>query len=278
MKRPDVFRNYQRAEQLEKILQENHIPIVPAMEINGSKMQCIDHQYLYIFPWIEGRVLRWDELRKEHCEIAGATLAQIHKIEQLEKPIIRNDICIDWNTYIDLAYERCSDIAVILQEVKELLNIGQIEFNNALKELPPVTCICDGDMDCKNVLWVHGNPVIIDLECLDYGNPYMEMFQLALSWSGLVICHIDYELFKTFISSYQQEYGRLQVDIKALYGIGFGWLEWLEYNVKRALMIECENEEERKLGIEQVHQTIQRIMYYASIKEKLLQNLVTVFN
>lgn len=40
MKRPDVFRNYQKAERLERILQENNIPIVPAMEINGNKMQC----------------------------------------------------------------------------------------------------------------------------------------------------------------------------------------------------------------------------------------------
>ena len=131
-------------------------------------------------------------------------------------------------------------------------------------------------MDCKNVLWVNGKPVIIDLECLDYGNPFMEMYQLALSWSGYELCRIDYELFKTFITSYHNVYGGIQADVKALYGIGFGGLEWLEYNIKRALMIECEDEEERELGIEQVRQTTQRIIFYHSIKEELLQNLSTV--
>lgn len=276
MKRPDVFQNYQRAERLESVLQENNIPIVPAMEINGSKMQCIDNQYLYIFPWIEGRALRWDEIRKEHCDKAGEILAKIHKIEQSDKPSVRNDICVDWDTFIDLAFERRFEIADILHGNRDLLYLGQNEFNIALKNIPSATCICDGDMDCKNVLWVNGSPIIIDLECLDYGNPCMEMFQLALSWSGGVLCNLDYELLKTFIISYQKEYGSIHVDLKTLYGLGFNWLEWLEYNIKRALMIECENEEERKLGIDQVLQTMDRIIYHNSIKEELLQELDTM--
>jgi Ser/Thr protein kinase RdoA (MazF antagonist) len=273
MKRPDVFPNYQRAEQLERVLQEHEIPVVPAMEINGHKMQCSDNQYFYIFHWLEGRTLRWEEIRKEHCQIAGTVLARIHKIEQSDQPFIRNEICIDWDTYIELTNESCSEVADMLKNSRELFYKGQNQFNTALKKIPAVTCICDGDMDCKNVLWVNENPVIIDLECLDYGNPFMEMFQLALGWSGFVICHMDYELLKTFISSYHQEYGSFQVDWNALYGIGFIWLEWLEYNIKRALMIECENEEERELGIEQVRQTTQRIIYYNSIKEELLRTL-----
>ncbi len=277
MKRPDVFQNYQKAERLERVLQEQQIPIVQAIELNGCKMQCIDHQYFYIFPWIEGRTLGWDEIQKEHCEIAGSLLAKIHRIEQSEKPFVRDDLCIDWDSYIELAVDSGSAIADLLHINRELIYNGQDEYNKALKHLPPITSICDGDMDSKNVMWVNGRPLIIDLECLDYGNPCLEMFDLALSWSGGVICHIDYELLKAFITSYQEEYGSIHVDLKELYGIGFKWLEWLEYNVKRALMIENNNEEERKLGIEQILQTMDRIIYYASIKEELLQNLGSMF-
>lgn len=278
MKRPDVFQNYQRAERLERVLQENKIPVLPAMEINGRKMQCIDNQYFYIFHWLDGRALQWDEIRLEHCGIAGAVLAKIHKIEQLEELYVRNEIDINWDTYIEIAKESRSEIADLLINNRELFYMSQKEFNSALNKIPAITCICDGDMDSKNVLWVNGSPVIIDLECLDYGNPFIEMYQLALSWSGYVLCNIDYELLKNFIISYQQEYGSFQVEWNALYGIGFGWLEWLEYNIKRALMIECENEEERKLGIEQVQQTINRLIYYNSIEDELLQQLDSVFN
>lgn len=120
-----------------------------------------------------------------------------------------------------------------------------------------------------------GKPRIIDLECLDYGNPYMEMFQLALSWSGDTLCRIDYGLLQTFLNAYRQEYGAFRTEWSALYGIGFSWLEWLAYNIKRALGLECVNEEERQLGIRQVHETIPRIAYYAAIKKELLDHLAS---
>ena len=101
-------------------------------------------------------------------------------------------------------------------------------------------------MHCKNILWVDGTPFIIDLECLDYGNPFWDMFQLALSWSGNVHCSIDFELSKGFIVSYHEEYGYVQVDWETLYGSGFGWLEWLEYNIKGNSMIECTERKKEK--------------------------------
>ena len=58
-----------------------------------------------------------------------------------------------------------------------------------------------------------------------------------------------------------------------LYGSGYNWLDWLEYNIKRALLIEYADEAERKMSISQVHQTIERIAYYHSAKESLLQQL-----
>lgn len=39
MKRPEVLENYARAEKIERMLEENDIPIVPAMVIHERKMQ-----------------------------------------------------------------------------------------------------------------------------------------------------------------------------------------------------------------------------------------------
>lgn len=276
MNRPDALQNFQRAESLESLLQENNIPIVPAMEINGIKMQCVGNQYFYVFQWIEGKPLQWQEISKEHCRTVGTLLAQIHKIKQTEEPFIREKININWDGYRKLADEQCPEIAGKIRDQQKLLYSAQEEFNSALESVPAITCICDSDMDCKNVLWVNDHPFIIDLECLDYGNPFTEMFQLALSWSGGVRNLVDYELLSTFITAYHQEYGELAVDWKALYGIGFGWLEWLEYNIKRALLMECGSAEERELGIGQVHETMERIFYYHSIKEELTKYLATI--
>ena len=273
MKRPDVFENYRRAELLEKELCENKIPVIPAMEINGCKMQCKDGQYFYVFHWIEGKALAWDEIKAEHCREAGALLARIHKIRQVKEPSDIKEICADWDFYVAAADTECREIAGELEKNRDLLYYCQEQYNSALRLLPPVSCICDGDMDCKNVLWTDGKPVIIDLECLDYGNPLSEMFQLGLSWSGGTVCSMNYESLNAFISAYKKEYGDLNPNWNAIYGIGFSWLDWLEYNVKRALRIECGSEEERKLGIGQVHETLRRIIYYHTIKDELLKQL-----
>lgn len=273
MKRPDVFKNYQIAERLERTLEEKGLPVVSAMEFGGKKMQCLNNQYYYVFEWLDGKALGSREITKEHCEQAGALLAMIHKIEHKEEPFVKDELCIDWDLYINLAYEKCPEIVSLLKDNKELLYLSQNEGNLAFKKIPAITSICNGDMDSKNVLWVNGKPNIIDLECLNYGNPYLELFQLALCWSGYEHCLINYELLKTFIRAYCREHGRFEADWEVMYNSNCGRLEWLEYNIKRALMIECENDEERKLGIEQVQETISHIIYYSSVKNELLYQL-----
>lgn len=57
MKRPGVHENYARAEKIERILENNDIPIVPAMVIGGNKMQKIDNQFFYVFRWQKGKLI-----------------------------------------------------------------------------------------------------------------------------------------------------------------------------------------------------------------------------
>jgi len=273
MKRPDVFKNYEIAECLENKLQANNIPIIPALIFNGKKMQCISNQYFYVFDWVDGKALTSQEIEQKHCEIIGEVLAKIHKIEQKNEIFKRNEININWDSYIEIATDKCHEIVGLLRDNRELLYKSQDEGNAALKNIPNITVISNGDMDSKNVLWVDGKPKIIDLECLNCGNPYMELFQLALCWSGYEHCQINYEQLIAFLKSYIQVFGKFIVDWKDLYSSNFGRLEWLEYSVKRALMIECENEEERQLGIGQVIETMAHIIYYDLIRDELLSKL-----
>lgn len=56
-----------------------------------------------------------------------------------------------------------------------------------------------------------------------------------------------------------------------IFGIVFTWIEWLEYNIKRALKIECNDRAEQKMGIEQTKMTINRIYYINQKKEKIIR-------
>jgi hypothetical protein len=48
-----------------------------------------------------------------------------------------------------------------------------------------------------------------------------------------------------------------------------GKLEWLEYNLKRSLCIECTDEQEQQMGTAQVIGTINTIRRYADIISEL---------
>ena len=112
--------------------------------------------------------------------------------------------------------------------------------------------VSNADMDSKNIIWEGGLTRVIDLECLDYENPASDVMQLALQWSGIVTCEMD------------------------IIDIAYTWLEWLKYNIQKVLG-SCINESKRKLGVCEVKNTIERIVYIKTL-EPQIKNIFNNFN
>lgn len=270
MKRPTARENYARAEKIEKILEENKIPIVPAMAFDGKKMQNTEGEFFYIFKWQKGEITDWNHISKEQCHMAGNILGRIHAIElkdedartydPMQKPEVSRT---DWQGYVQKAKEAGSPIAALLEENEALFLYAEAEMNKARAALPPVICMSDEDMDPKNIMWDEGSPRVIDLECLDYGNPASHVLQLALQWAGVVTCELDIDKMNAYLEGYLAAYDNNFRDYEDILGVAYTWVEWLEYNIRRALG-ECVDEAEREMGISQVKQTTERI---AHIKE-----------
>ena len=273
MKRPTALGNFEKADKFEIMFQENNIEAIYSLEFNGKKMQLQDGQYFYVYNWYDGKSLKDNEIKKINCEKIGKQLAEIHNITLKEENWKEDTKNIDWKYYIDLAKEKESSIYDMLYDKIDLLNESMKKGNEIVNQLPNYTAVCHNDLDSKNVLWIEDNYKIIDLECLGYSNPYLELFTLALCWSGYESCNINFDLFKTFMDSYFK-YSKLSKNInwEVLYYANNGRLEWLEYNIKRALMLETDSEEEQQLGINEVRETIEHVVYYDLIKNELLKN------
>ena len=273
MKRPTALGNYEKADKFEIMFQDNNIDAIYSLEFNGKKMQLQDGQYFYIYNWYDGKSLKDNEIKHINCEKIGKQLAEIHNISLKEENWVEDTKNIDWKYYINLAKEKESPIYDMLFDKIDLLNESMKKGNEVVKELPNYIAVCHNDLDSKNVLWIDDNYKIIDLECLGYSNPYLELFTLALCWSGYESCNINFDLFKTFMDSYFK-YSKLKRDInwEVLYYANNGRLEWLLYNIKRALMLETDSEEEQQLGINEVKETIDHVVYYDLVKEKILNN------
>lgn len=259
MKRPRVHENYARAEKIERILENNDIPIVPAMVFGGNKMQKVDGQFFYVFRWQEGSITDWDHISNEMCYQAGNILGRVHAIEP------KNVACqapetshIDWRRYVLKAKEENSAVASLLEDNENLLVYAENECNKARASLPSVLCLSNEDMDPKNIMWDNGVPWMIDLECLDYGNPISHVMQLALQWSGIVSGKMDVDKMIAFFDGYLEAYDNCFRGYSDVVGVAYTWIEWLEYNIQRALG-NCMDEAERQLGIAEVRNTVDRI-------------------
>ena len=289
MKRETAMSNYRTAEAFESALEQTDIPILPALTARGKKMQCMEGQYFYLYEWYEGKALKSEEITPYHCEKIGGILGKIHgtkfqksvgaedesesRVEKYE----REELHIDWDGYIEKLAEKNPELCELLRENRAFLYESQDKGNEETKKLPTTVAICHNDMDSKNVLWKGEGCRIIDLECLSYSSPIMELYELALCWSGYEVCDIDFNLFQSFIRAYEKAGGKLTTDWETVYYSNNGRLEWLEYNVKRALGIEC-SEEEIALGAEQVKETVAHVVYYHEAKECILECLENLSN
>ena len=222
MKRPDAHENYARAEKIERILENSDISIVPAMVIGGNKMQKIDDQFFYIFKWQEGEITDWNHISKDMCFKAGNLLGRIHAIEpkniEYLNPEKRH---IDWRGYVQKAKEHDSVIASLLEDNEELLVYVESELNKARASLPAILCLSNEDMDPKNIMWDNRTPWMIDLECLDYGNPISHAMQLALQWSGIVTCEMDVDRMIAFFDGYLEAYDNCFRNYSDVVGVAY---------------------------------------------------------
>ncbi|MBO4438958.1 MAG: phosphotransferase [Spirochaetaceae bacterium] len=273
--------HYKKAERLEAILENAGISIVPAITFNGKKMQEFQGNYFYIFDWHNGSITDWNNITPEQCWKAGNIQGRIHaiKIGRIEATeFIEPELsAIDWNEYLEKAISSLTSVTVkevesLLKQNLPLLEYAQTELNKAHKSLPNITTIIDEDMDPKNVMWENGEPVVIDLECLDYGNPVSSAIQLSLQWSGITLCNYDAEKQKSFFQGFLAAYDNGFRDYKSVFGLTYTWIEWLEYNIQRALGA-CQDKAEQEMGLTEVKNTINRIKYIREIEEKIKENL-----
>ena len=86
--------------------------------------------------------------------------------------------------------------------------------------------------------------------------------------------NIDFNKFNAFFESYIENTTLdMNVDWKSIYYANNGRIEWLEFNIKRVLMIECDTIEEQQIGINEVKETIEHVAYYDKVKDEIIGNI-----
>lgn len=261
MKRKDAKDNHIFAENISNIAKNNGVNCLPAKIINNKVLQQVNDYYFLIFDWFEGSAIQDEELSLDKCKKVAIELAKLHKIdykefkEKCKAYYDTNEV--NWEFYIDKLDN---------QQIKDLLHQNIDKFNmldkqaiESLNRISKNMVISHRDLDLPNILWNKDEePVLIDWESSGLVNPVMEVIDTAWNWCGGQK-NFDKEKFHVFVNTYKENGGDLkdfEEALKADYKAKFGWLE---YNLKRVSGIECLDEEERKLGENEVIRSIDEI-------------------
>ncbi len=81
------------------------------------------------------------------------------------------------------------------------------------------------------------------------------------------------ENLEAFYEGYRSAYDNGFLAYDTLYGIAYTWVEWLAYNIRRALGLEGCSEEERQLGEREVRNTVARIKALGDAEEEICGTL-----
>ena len=278
MKRPDAKGNFAAAEALEKILEEKGLPIVPAMSFAGEKMQEVEGNYFYIYRWQEGKITDFDSIDTHQCRKVGRILGQMHAIDSRNMPEEDFDFTpVDFAAFLEEGKNLPAKIAGMLKNQLDELSDVQASILAAGNKLPSMRVISDADMDPKNVMWYEKEPSIIDLECLDYANPMRAVLELGIQWAlrsvskdGMTTHEFLRENLLAFFEGYLEAYDNGYRSYEDLYGLVYqNWVEWLEYNLNRAMGVETSSEEEIRLGESEAANTLLLIHDLAEIEPQV---------
>nr|WP_255265696.1 aminoglycoside phosphotransferase family protein [Bacillus cereus] len=231
----------------------------------------MNNQFYLVFDWVEGEIRKDDEINNAHCEKIGEILAEIHKTDFSELDIandaLENDRLIDWEYYFKRGKEEHLEWLELFLKNYENLKRWNATANEASKMLSTTTVI---SLDPKNVMWNHNKPLLIDWESAGYINPMQDLIETAIYWSKDEQGEVDKQRFSSFISGYKKKHGVIHANWEEVLATGLlGRLDWLEYNLKRSLRLECTDEEDQKLGTDQVTTTLNEINLYADTIPKL---------
>ena len=274
MKREKALENTIFSEKIARELSKK-IPVVPAICKNGEAVSARNGCYYMVFPWQSGKNVFAKEITPLHCERIGGILGAIHHANvQIDGAAYgeAGAFAPDWKTVLQKArQEKPSWLRLFTARYERIAGWTQ-RYVAAAEKRSGEQVLSHRDLDPKNVLWDGMEPFLIDWEAAGYVNPERELIEVVNYWACNQRGRLDREKFRALLAAYQMNRPLLHTDWPAVLDSGYGgMLEWLLYNMKRSLGIECSSQEERRLGTAQVRGTLHALDAYERKTALLLE-------
>lgn len=275
MSRKDAYNNFVISESISNLAKNSGISVSSALSVNGNYLTEFCGKYYMVFNYVDGKVLKDDEITVEHCKRIGEVLYKIHSLNYENLNLLRNKPELTkingWREYIKNSnFDKMPYKELYLKNYEKYDSLMEriIERYNSLDNN---LTICHRDMDPKNVMWKNGNPIVIDWECAGFSNPYIELLEDALCWSGFLSDNFDKDKFSTVFKEYLKDSNEYDIDWFLIINCNlYGRFAWLKYNLDRSLGIITTDNDEISLAEKEVSKTINEINRYINLISTML--------
>ncbi len=280
MKREEAYSNFVFSEKVSNLAKENGMPVISAIKLENEVIRQVGSDFFMVFPYLEGKLLKSEEITEKHCAIMGEVLAKLHLIDfsnvEEETRKQREIQKIDWNSYLVLAKKENKSYVTMLEQNSHLLDELCEKSNMAILEANQELIVSHRDLDRKNVMWQNENPFIIDWEASGYINPLIELIVVAWNWAGGDVGKFEVCKFEMVVKHYQKFVKRKfdeRLD-KIVYAGIYDGLQWVKYNLERSLCIgNSYQADEIELAENEIRQSIGEIKYYVSQISEMVEVL-----
>lgn len=257
-----VISAYELTEQISYLFQQQGIPAISAISSENHQLIEIEKSAFLVYPWVEAKALDKDAISEKHALQIAELLAKIHAINlhipSLDEPEVAIHPTGKIIGLINQAISvQCPFAGMLESNQNRIASINDI-YQKTVPLLKEFSVVSHGDLDQKNVLWdANDTPFLIDWESARKLNPTYEIINAALDWSGITTENFNQSLFNKMLNAYIQAGGNIDKNLieAALYAVLGNWINWLIYNIERACNLN-NNDEQRNMGIEQVHQVL----------------------
>jgi len=258
MRRPDACANFRAAEAAETLAEARGLSILPAMILDGCKMQECAGRYYYLFPFFDGKAKNPKEVSLSDVIAIAEFLRDLHGIvPETQKDISYVPPVNRFDFPKRLLDQGQHQILKRFLQIQPKIWHWKYKAHQLFSSLPHQTALCHRDLDAKNVLWKGTDFRVIDLECMGWGNPWQEAMDSALNWCGYDDGNGDPKKFLSFWESYLGPDPKVIPHWESLLWCRTNYLDWLEYNLERALG--SQGPEAAVLGCQQALLTLDRI-------------------
>lgn len=254
------------SEKINALAYNENIKSYPAIKKENKYIQKYNNKYFLLYKYYEGKVISSKEITLNKCKILAKELAKIHKLDTtLINDIVKDkeDIYtkkIDFNYYFDKSKNIDEEWVVDFKDnYKNIVNIYEKVYN-CYQNLSEEKTFTHKDLNRKNILWKSDDEfAIIDWENARFSNPSLDFFNTA--W--FLTEDVKKDKYTIFAKEYFKNFKFKDSIDTAVYAALIDEILWLEFNLKRALRLNNNNEKNNiETGKSEIKPTIREILNY----------------